>query len=106
MPNSLIISHLLIDNEGRALQFSIPATHVPEIPVVKALVSDVCGYKLPDGNMVFHGKTEDGIDMISSRSYQLSFQEGEQTAVDYTFYPLSPLKAKKIAFRIILYQKT
>ena len=92
VPNSLIISHLLVDQTGRALQFAIPPTGIYEVPVVKPLVGEISAYNMADGKKIFHGKTEDGIDMVSCRSYDLRIND-----MDYTFIPLSPLKGKRLS---------
>ncbi|OGT49158.1 MAG: hypothetical protein A3E82_09420 [Gammaproteobacteria bacterium RIFCSPHIGHO2_12_FULL_38_11] len=97
VPNSLIVSHLFRKrNTNETSQFAIPPTGVYEVPVVKPLMSELCEYTLPNGNPVLYGKTEEGIDMVSTRFYELTIQHEEDSPVDYVFYPLSPLKGKRL----------
>lgn len=97
VPNSLTISHVLRkDATGEALQFAITPTKIAEVPVVKQLVGDVSEYQLPTGLPLIHGKTEEGIDMVSCRSYSLRIQVGDGPLEDFTLFPLSPLKGKRL----------
>lgn len=91
MSNSDVIGHALLDEHGRAIQFTLP-DHTQKLvaPMVGELQA-LTQFDLPNNKKTLLGFIDD-TPMISRRAYSISVAQNHEDPISYTFYPLSPKK--------------
>ncbi|GEM_PF-4962455 len=91
IPNSDVIGHALLDEQGHAIQFTLPdRTQNLAAPMVGELRS-LTKFDLPNNKATLFGFVGE-TPMISRRAYAISVAQNQEEPISYTFYPLSPKK--------------
>lgn len=91
LPNSDVIGHALVDENGQAIQFALPDHTDGLVAPLVGKLSGLTKFDLPNNQSTVLGFI-DNTPMLSRRAYSISVAVAEADPVSYTFYPLSPKK--------------